>query len=212
MLKVNLSKLVCHLSLIILVFTGLALSTAAQGTGGVKGKVRNMAGQRIAGATITARRDSVDIRSVRSNNKGEFQLNGLDAGTYNFVFDAKGYSLGVKYGVDVKANKTVDLGDRLIMQVDQGTQVIIRGSVFFKDGTSVTAAKVLVERVEADGSVRKMGTVVTNIYGEFVFKRPEGSAKYRMTASYKDVKASKEIEVDSAAIYRLAISLDTTRQ
>ncbi len=199
-------------TLLVLLLAGLAAPISAQSTGGVKGKIRNMAGERIPNATVTARQDSKDIRSVRSNTKGEFQLEGLSPGTYNIVFDAKGYSSGIKYSVDVKAKKTADLGDRLIMQVDQGTQVIVRGSVFFKDGTSVTAAKVLVELVESDGSVRKMDTVMTNIYGEFVFKRPEGAAKYRMTASYRDVKASKEIEVDSAAIYRLAISLDTTRQ
>lgn len=171
-----------------------------------------MAGQGIAGATITARQNSQDIRSVKSNNKGEFQLGGLRAGSYNIVFDARGYSSGIKYDVEVKPDKIVDLGDRLIMQVDQGTLVIVRGSVFFKDGTTVTAAKVLIEKVNEDGSTQKIGTVNTNIFGEFSFRRPEGKAKYRMTASYRDSKASKDIEVDSAAIYRLAISLDITRQ
>ncbi len=171
-----------------------------------------MAGDWIAGATITARQESKDVRSVRSDNKGQFLLTGLDAGRYNIVFDAKGYSSGIKYSIEVKGNKVVDLGDRLIMQVDQGTQVIVRGSVFFKDGTSVTAAKVVVERVNANGSTEKIATLMTNIYGEFAFRRPEETAKYRMTAFYKDTKASKEIEVDSAAIYRLAISLDVSRQ
>ena len=171
-----------------------------------------MAGQGIAGATVTARQNSQDIRSVKSNNKGEFQLGGLQAGSYNIVFDARGYSSGIKYDVEVKPDKIVDLGDRLIMQVDQGTLVIVRGSVFFKDGTTVTAAKVLIEKVNEDGSTQKIGTVNTNIFGEFSFRRPEGKATYRMTASYRDSKASKDIEVDSAAIYRLAISLDIARQ
>ena len=191
---------------------GLLLTAHAQSTGGVKGKVRNMRGETIAGATITARRDAKDIRTARSNDKGEFILNGLDAGVYNIVFDAKGYSSGVKYGVEVKQNKTVDLGGRLIMQVDRGTQVIVQGSVFFKDGTSVTAAEVKVEKVNADSSTKKLGTIMTNIYGEFTFRQPEGAAKYRMTAKYKDSTASKEIEVTSAAIYRIAISLDINRQ
>ncbi len=214
MLRTNILKNVyLSVTLLALLLAGLAIPVFAQNTGSVKGKIRNMAGERIAGATVTARQDSKDIRSVRSNSKGEFLLSGLSTGTYNIVFDAKGYAMGLfKERIDVKANKTVDLGDRLIMQVDQGTQVIVRGSVFFKDGTSVTAAKVQIELVEADGSVRKIDTVMTNIYGEFAFRRPEGAAKYRMTASFRDVKASKEIEVDSAAIYRLAITLDTTRQ
>ncbi len=172
-----------------------------------------MAGNRIAGATVTARQDSKDIRSVRSNSKGEFLLSGLEAGEYNIVFDAKGYAMGIfKESIDVKPRKTVDLGDRLIMQVDQGTQVIVRGSVFYKDGTSVTAAKVLFEEIEPNGTIRKLGTATTNIFGEFTFRRPEGAAKYRLTATHRNSKASKEIEVDGAAIYRLAISLDITRQ
>jgi hypothetical protein len=211
MLSDKISIRFSSIGILVLILVGFALTTPAQSTGGVKGKIRDMAGRRIVGATVTARQNSEDVRSVRSNDKGEFQIGGLDAGTYNIVFDAKGYASGIKYGVEVKGNKTVDLGDRLIMLVDRGTQVIIRGSVFFKDGTSITGAKVLIEKVQDDGSVRKIGTVITNFRGEFSYTRPEGPAKYRVTAMYKDSKASKDIEVDSAAIYGLAISLDITR-
>ncbi len=202
-------------SLIVLLFiSGLCFltSAAAQSTGGVKGKVRTMGGDNIAGATITARQNAKDIKSVKSGNKGQFNLSGLESGVYNIVFDARGYSSGIKYSVEVKQNKTVDLGDRLYMQVDKGTQVIIQGSVFFKDGTSVTAAEVKVERINSDGSTKKVGTLMTDISGEFSFRQPEGNAKFRLTAKYKDNRASKEIEVDSAAIYRLAISFDVSRQ
>jgi len=184
----------------------------AQNTGGVKGKVRNMRGETIGGATITARRDAKDIRSTKSNEKGEFVLNGLETGVYSIVFDAKGYSAGVKFGVEVKQNKTIDLGERLILQVDRGSQVVVQGSVFFNDGTSATAAEVKIEKVNADGSVKKLGTIMTNMYGEFTFRQPDGAAKFRMTAKYKDATATKELEVTSAAIYRLAISLPVSRQ
>ncbi len=190
----------------------LLLTAHAQSTGGVKGKIRNMRGDDIAGATITARQNAKDVRSVKSGSKGEFVLSGLETGTYNIVFDAKGYSSGVKYNVEVKQNKTVDLGDRLILQIDRGAQVVIEGSVFFKDGTSVTAAEVKVERVNADGSTKKLGTIYTNIRGEFTFRQPDAAARYRMTVKYKDSTASKEIQVQSAAIYRLAISLEVSRQ
>lgn len=171
-----------------------------------------MRGDTISSATITARRDSKDIRSTRSNEKGEFALNGLESGTYNVVFDAKGYSTGIKYGVEVKQNKTIDLGERLILQIDRGSQVVVEGILFFKDGTSVTAAEVKVEKVNADGSTKKLGTLMTNIRGEFTFRQPDGAAKYRMTAKYKDATATKDIEVASAAVYRLAISLPINRQ
>lgn len=190
----------------------LLSSAHAQTTGGVKGKVRNMRGESVAGATIIARQNSKDIASAKSGNKGEFLLDGLETGLYNIVFEAKGYSSGIKHNVEVRKNKNVDLGERLFLQTDQGTQVIVRGSVFYKDGTSVQAAKVEIEKLSSDGTTRKIGTVYTNISGEFTFKQPEGAAKFRITAKHKGSTAGKDIEVDSAAIYRLAISLDAHRQ
>jgi Carboxypeptidase regulatory-like domain len=183
----------------------------AQSTGGVKGKIRNASGEGISGVEVTARRDSVDVRSVRSGRKGDFTLSGLEPGIYSFVFDGPGYNSAIKYNIEIKGNKTVDLGDRLVLVVDKGTLVIVQGSVFFKDGRSVTGAKVSVEKVGPDGTTSEITTVYTNIYGEFVFRQPPGNAKFKMTAKYKDTTASKEIEVDSAAIYRLAISLDTNK-
>ncbi|MEJ7624499.1 MAG: carboxypeptidase-like regulatory domain-containing protein [Pyrinomonadaceae bacterium] len=185
--------------------------TAFAQTGAVKGKVRNMAGDSISGAAITARQDSKDIKGLKAGAKGEFVLDGLAPGTYNIVFDAKGYSTGIKYRVDVKSNKTTDLGDRLILQIDRGSQVVVHGSVFFKDGTSVTAAEVKIEKISPDGSVKKIGTAMTNIYGEFTFRQPDNPARFRMTVKYKDETATKEIEVESAAVYRTAMSLPISR-
>jgi hypothetical protein len=84
--------------------------------------------------------------------------------------------------------------------------------VFFKDGASVAGSEVRVDRVESDGSVKNITTVYTNISGDFTIRRPEGKARYRFTAKYKDATASKEIEVDSAAIYRTAVSLPINRE
>ena len=189
----------------------LALTSFAQG-GGIKGKVRSSKGGAIANATITARLDGKEVKTVRSDAKGDFVLKGLDSGVYNVVFDADGYSSGVKYGVEIKNNNIRDLGDRLILSIDQGTLVIIKGSVFFKEGTSVTGAKVELERVNADGSTKRVATEYTNVSGEFTFKQPEGPPKFRITAKFKDASGTKDIEVANAAIYRLAISLDISRQ
>jgi hypothetical protein len=139
-------------------------------------------------------------------------MEGLDEGTYNVVFDADGYAAGVKFGVQIKDGSVRDLGDRLILSVDQGTQVIIKGSVFFREGTSVTAAKVEIERVNDDGSTKKLGTEYTNISGEFTFRPPPGTTKVRVTAKYKGVSGSKEIsDIINAGIYRTAITLDISR-
>jgi len=178
----------------------LLLPAYAQSGGGAKGKVRNSHNEPIAGANVTARKDSKNVTTVTSNNKGEFTFTGLEPAVYNFVFDAPGYASAVRYNIEVRRNKTVDLGDRLIMTVDKGSLVIIQGSVFFKDGTSVTGAKVEVEKVNADGTTRSLPTVYTNVYGEFTSRQPQqGAAKYRFTAKYKDHTATGEIEVESDA-------------
>jgi hypothetical protein len=203
-----------HLLIAITVlFTAYCLPLTAYGqqTGGVKGKVRNSRGDSISGATITARRDSKDIKSATANNKGEFVLDGLEAGVYNFVIDAKGYAAAIRYNFEVQKGKIRSLGDNLMLFVDRGTLVIIQGSVFYKDGTSVPGAEVRIDRVETDGSVKNITTVYTNISGDFTIRRPEGKAKYRFTAKYKDATASKDLEVETAAIYRTAISLNINR-
>ena len=180
----------------------------AQSTGGVKGKVRSSRGSGIAGATVSARQKGVDVKTTTANSKGEFVLDGLEAGRYNLAFDAPGYSMGVMYNVEVQKKKISDLGDRLILSPDQGTQVIVKGSVFFKEGISVPGAKVEIESVGGDGSTKKLGSGFTSESGEFTFRQPQGAAKLRVTATYKGVSASKDVEVNEPAIYRLAITLE----
>ncbi len=188
-----------------------SVSAFAQETGGLKGKVRTTKGDGIASATVTVRQKGEDIRSVTADSKGNFVLENLKPGTYNLVFSKNGYSSGVLYNVEVKKKKTSDLGERLVLTVDQGTQVIIKGSVFAADGRSAGGAKVEIERLSNDGSIKKVGSSVASYSGEFTFRFPEGAAKYRVTASMRDSKASKEVDVDSAAIYRLAITLNSDK-
>ena len=176
-------------------------------SGGVKGRVRNLAGSALGGTLVAARQDGKDIRTTTTNTKGEFVITGLGAGTYNILFDAKGYNSGLKSNVEVKAGKVKDLGDRLILLVDRGSQVIFMGSVYYKDGTSAAGAHIDIERINADGSVRKIGTTWTSDIGEFSYKQPESTAKYRITATIRGSSAFKDMDVDSAQVYRLGISL-----
>jgi hypothetical protein len=184
----------------------------SQDTGGIKGKVRTTRGNAISGVTITARQNGEDVKSVASDGGGKFVLENLKTGIYNIVFTKNGYSSGLKYDVEVRKGKVGDLGDRLILTVDQGTQVIIKGSVFSEDGRSVSGAEVKIERISENGSAKKIGSIYTNVSGEFTFRQPEGAAKFRVTASAKGASASKEVEVSSAAIYRLAITLKVSSE
>jgi hypothetical protein len=178
--------------------------------GGLKGKVRTNSGQGIADAVVTLTQGGEDIKSGRSDSAGVFLINGVQPGTYTLRVEAKGYASGTLFGVEIK-NKVKDLGDKLFLGVDQGSQVILRGSVFFKEGTSVTRAKVELEKVRSDGTVERLGSTETSVSGEFVFRLAPGAATYRVTAKYKDVKGVKEISVENSAVYRLAVSLDLSR-
>lgn len=184
---------------------------AAQETGGVKGKVRTTRGDGIGGVGVTARLNDADVKSAKSDDKGNFVLSGLKPGIYNIVFDKNGYGSAVKYNVEIKKDKVKDLGDRLILNIDLGTQVIVKGSVFDQNGRSIFGAKIEIQKISGDGSTRKIGAGYTSESGEFTFKFSEGAAKFRITASAKGASASKEIEVDSAAIYRTAITLNLTK-
>jgi hypothetical protein len=188
-----------------------AVLALGQSTGGLRGKVRSVKGPGIPDATVTIKKKNVEVKSVKSDSKGEFTMEGLEAGMYNLTFEARGYNSGTLYNVEVKKNKIRDLEDRLILSTDQGTQVIIKGSVFDREGRSLTAAKIELVKIESGGSTRKISTGLSTVSGEFTFRQPEGTAKFRVTATYKGVSGSKEIEVDTAAIYRLAISLDISR-
>jgi hypothetical protein len=157
------------------------------------------------------RQDGDDIKSVKSDNKGNFLLQGLKAGKYNIVFSKNGYSSGLLYNVEIGDKKVRDLGDRLILSVDQGTQVIINGSVYNQAGFAVYGARVRVERVLSDGSTKRLDTGYTSRSGEFTFRFPEEAAKFRVTVSAKGIEASKDVEVDIAAIYRVALTLNTDK-
>lgn len=193
--------------LLVSFLTLFAVSGFAQ-SGSLKGKIRASNGNAISGATITVRQDGDDLKSVKSDNKGNFLLEGLRPGKYNVVFSKNGYSTGLMYNIEVAEKKTRDLGDRLILTADQGTQVIINGSAYNQQGFALYGAKVKIERVLSDGSTKKLDSGYTSRSGEFTFRFPEEPAKYRVTVSAKGVESTKDIEVEEAAIYRVALTLE----
>jgi len=203
--------ILCALLQLCLVFA-FAIVANAQSVGGLKGKVKNLNGDGIGGATVTARLNGQDIRTVTANNRGDFTLEPLDPGLYNLLFDANGYAAAIKYNVEVKPGKTKDLGGSLVLTVDRGIYVIIEGSVYYKNGMSLPGVEVKVERINADGSARKVRTMYTNGNGEIGFRQSQGKAKFRFTATYKGATGSKEVEVETAARYRFSIILDVERE
>ena len=190
----------------------LAVPFFAQDTGSIKGKVRTQKGKGIAGVTITIRQDGKNLRSEKTDGDGEFRMSGLRPGLYNVVFEKDGYAGGVLYDVEVRRKKTNNLGDRLVLTVDQGTLVILEAAVFNQNGFVLPGARIKVEEVFPDGRKDEVAEGYSSRDGDVIFRFPSKRTVYRVTATLRDATAYKEVEVDAPAIYRTAITLDLSKK
>jgi len=176
-------------------------------TGAIKGKVRVESGS-PNGVTVILRQGDKELSNVTTNKNGEFSINRLTPGIYGLTFRKPGLSIGAIENVEVKAGKTRSLGDRLVLTIDEGSIAFIRGSVFNGDGRSVPNAKVELSKVLEDGSTKKIDGRITTETGSFVFRLSPETAKYRVTLKSDNVEpVSKDVEIDGAAVYRVALSL-----
>ena len=193
-----------------LLFLGLPSMAQDRSTGGIKGKVRVETGA-PAGVTVVIRQDEREVNRVVTDKSGSFLVQRLPAGKYALTFRKPGLSIGTIESVEVKAGKTSSLGDRLILTIDEGSIAFIRGSVFNQNGRSVPGAKVELGKIQEDGSTKKIDGRVTNETGSFVFRLTPDIAKYRITVKPGNGEpVSQDVEVDGAAVYRVALSLPAT--
>ncbi|MDQ2977235.1 MAG: carboxypeptidase-like regulatory domain-containing protein [Acidobacteriota bacterium] len=196
---------------ILFVVTLLAANSFAQDrsklTGSIKGKVRVETGT-PAGVAVVVRQDEHEVSRVLTDKKGEFIISRLSPGKYGVTLRKTGLSVGTIENIDVKAGKTHSLGDNLVLSIDEGSIAFIRGSVFNKDDRSVPNVRIELARIQDDGTVKKIDGRITNEIGAFVFRLSPESAKYRITAKPSGGEpVSKDVDVDGAAVYRLALSL-----
>ena len=197
------------LASIALLFLGAASAAQDRTTGGIKGKVRVETGA-PAGVTVLIRQDEREVNRVMTDKSGSFLVQRLPAGKYALTFRKPGLSVGTIENVEVKAGKTRSLGDRLILTIDEGSIAFIRGSVFNEAGRSVAGAKVELWKIQEDGSTKKIDGRVTNETGSFVFRLTPDTAKYRVTVKPANAEPiSRDVEVDGAAVYRVALSIPT---
>ncbi len=175
-------------------------------TGSVKGKIKVEVGS-PGGITILVRQGEKELRRGVTEKNGDFVISGLTPGIYGFTFRKPGLSIGTIENIEIKAGKTRSLGDRLILTIDEGSIAFIRGSVFV-DGRSVPGAEVELAKVQEDGSAKKIDGRVTTETGSLVFRLAPDVAKYRVTLKTKGADpVSKDVEVDGAAVYRVALSI-----
>lgn len=176
-------------------------------TGGIKGKVRVESGS-PADVAVIARQGNREVAKVSTNGKGEFNISGLQPGRYGLTFRKPGLSVGTIEDVEVNAGKTRSLSNRLILPVDPGSLAFIRGSVFTSEGYSLSGAQVEIARVGADGKLTRVDNRVTTETGQFAFRLPPSPSRYRVTAKASGWEtSSQEVEIDDAAVYRLALTL-----
>jgi hypothetical protein len=198
----------------VVVMLAAAAASLAQdkSTGAIKGKVRVETGT-PAGVTVVVRRGETEVTHVSTDKNGEFLVARLAPGVYGLTFRKAGLSIGTIEDVEVKAGKTRSLGDHLILTIDEGSIAFLSGSVFTADGRSVPNAKVELSRILEDGSVKKIDGRITTETGSFKFRLSPEPGKYRVSVKASgDEPISKDVEIDGAAVYRVALSLPAKPQ
>lgn len=182
-------------------------AAADKTTGTIKGKVRAESGGGAANVSVVAERDGAEAARTTTDRKGDFALRGLVPGFYKVTFRKPGLSVGTVEGVEVRAGQERPLSDRLFLAVDEGSLAFLRGSVFTSDGRSVHGARVELSRV-AEGETKKIDGRLTNESGDFVFRLSPERARYRVVAKVDGRQVTKDVDIEGASVYRIALSLE----
>ena len=191
------------MSLLLLSVSAFAQETR---TGGIKGKVAVETGT-PAGVAVIVRQGEREVARGLTEKNGGFTIAKLLPGRYGVTFRKTGLSVGTIEDIEIKAGKTRSL-ENIRLGIDEGSIAFIRGSVFNQNDRSAPNVRIELARIEDDGRARKIDGRVTNEIGSFVFRLVPDAAKYRITAKANGGDpVSKDIEIDGAAVYRIALSL-----
>jgi len=191
---------------LLILFSAGSVFAQDRSTGGIKGKVAVETGT-PGGVSVIVRQGEREVARGVTNKNGEFVVSRLAPGRYGVTLRKPGLSVGTIEDLEVKAGKTRSL-DRLRLSIDEGSIAFIRGSVFNQDDRSVPNIRIELAKIDQDGAVRKIDGRVTNEIGAFVFRLTPDAAKYRITAKPNGSDpVSKDIEIDGAAVYRIALSI-----
>ncbi len=177
------------------------------GTATLKGKVRDENGKNLSGVTVILRQGENEIKTIASDKNGEFIFENVAAGLYGLTLRKAKLTTATLENIQLKAGDKLALPDKLTMSVNEGELALLRGSVFTADGRSAAGVKVELLRVNADGSTKKLQDRVTGQFGMFAFRLPTDVGQYRVVAKVTGNPASEVVNVDGAAIYRVAVQL-----
>ena len=201
------------LLVVALASVGAAQKKSQPTAGGVKGKVRVDSGSVPGGVEVTLRRGDDEIARTETDGKGQFELRGITPGQYTLTLRKAGLKTAQIRPVEIKAGKVGSLPDRVFLPVDEGSIAFLRGSVFDTSGRSVRGARIEIALVGANGSTRKLDGRLTTEAGQFSFQLKPDAAVYRVTAKADGgLAATKDVEVEGAMVYRVALTLKPAGQ
>jgi hypothetical protein len=194
------------LATLVLLLAAVASVAQDKATATIKGKVKVEQGSPI-GVSVILLQDDREVTRVVTDKKGEFTLTRVTPGVYSVTFRKPGLAVGSIPNLDLKGGQKRVLHD-LILGIDEGSIAFLRGSVFTESGRSVPGVRVELARIVAENTVQKIDARVTGETGEFVFRLSPETARYRVTVKADGAQpVSKDVEVDSAAVYRVALTV-----
>ncbi|MDX6577256.1 MAG: Carboxypeptidase regulatory-like domain [Blastocatellia bacterium] len=177
-----------------------------KGTASIKGKVRVEKGS-PSGVSVVLLQGDREVTRVATDKKGEFTIAHITPGLYTVTFRKPGLAVNSIANLDLKSGQRRLLHD-LVLGIDEGSIAFLRGSVFTESGRSVPGVRVELARIVAENSLQKIDSRITGETGEFVFRVSPETARYRVTVKAdKAEPVSKDVEVDSAVVYRVALIL-----
>lgn len=193
---------------VILWAAGAVTAQDNSSTGGIKGKVRVKGEGLSAGVSVTVRLNEREVAHAVTDSKGEFQINGLAPGFYGLTFRKPGLSVGALEDIQVKAGKTKELPDRLVLTTSDASIAKLWSSVFDENGLSLPGVRVELARLVSGGTAKKIDGRLTNESGQAVFRISPDKAMYRLTVRREGAEAqSKDVEIDGAMSYRVAFTI-----
>jgi hypothetical protein len=204
------SIVVCLSALLMLASVSVAQKKSQPTAGGVKGKVRVDSSTTPEGVRVSLRRGEEVVAHAETDRKGEFELGGIAPGTYALRFQKAGLQTAEMKPYEIRAGKVGSLGERVFLPVDEGSIAFLKGAVFSAEGRSISGARVELALVRADGTLKRLDGRVSNESGEFSFRLQPQPAHYRVTAKGGDGEAAKDVQVEGAMVYRVALSLKPT--
>ena len=191
---------------VLLLIFSLAGLAQDKTTAAIKGRVRVEQGS-PAGVSVILLQGDREVTRSATDKKGGFVVAHIAPGIYSVTLRKPGLAVGSIPTLDLRAGQTRVLHD-LVLGIDEGSIAFLRGSVFTETGRSVPGVRVELARIISETSVQKMDTRVTGETGEFVFRLSPETAKYRVTVKADGAQpASKDVEVDSAVVYRVSLTL-----